>query len=62
MRNRIGHYFALGNDEPADIERAALALAFCDSVSRICSEGGESSPLAYEVLSCIEAEAMRVSS
>ena len=60
MTNRVGRYFASGNGEVTDIERAALALAFCDSMIRVFSEGRECSSLAYEVLSCIEAEALRV--
>ena len=60
MKNRVGRYFVRGNDVYADIDRAAVALAFCDSVTRIYAESGEPSEQAEEELSAVEFEAMRV--
>jgi hypothetical protein len=60
MANRIGRYFARGNGVRADIELAALALAFCDCVTRICAESGDFSKQVDDELDRIEIEAMRV--
>ena len=58
MTNRIGRYFARGNDCTANVDRAITDLLFCDSLTRIY--GDEFSPQMDEVLSSIEVEATRV--
>src|SRR5579863_31140 len=60
MANRIGRYFARGDDCAADIDRAVIDVLFSDSIMFIHVQSGELSNRVQDELLRIEEEAMRV--
>jgi hypothetical protein len=60
MTNRVGSYFASGNNRGVDIARASVALAFCRAITRIYAQGGEYSSRVKNELANVETEAMEV--